>query len=171
MIFIGVIIAGVLISQDLSKKSENPVDKLNQLNPTPSVKVNNLKAQFSTPAPSPTEGPEPPIATLNGGLKVQDFASGSGKAVESGNTIVVHYIGSLKNGQVFDSSVARNQPFVFDIGQGQVIKGWEEGLIGMKVGGKRKLTIPPELGYGDQGSESIPPNSTLIFQVELVAIK
>lgn len=171
MVFVGLIVAGILISQDFTRKNENPVDKLNQLNPSPSIKPDNLKAEYSTPAPSPTNGPEPAIVSFPSGLKIQDFATGSGKTVESGDTIVVHYVGALQDGTVFDSSIPRNQPFVFDIGQGQVIKGWEEGLIGMKVGGKRKLIIPPQLGYGEQGTGGIPPNSTLIFEVQLVAIK
>jgi FKBP-type peptidyl-prolyl cis-trans isomerase len=91
--------------------------------------------------------------------------------VKSGDTITVNYVGKLTNGQTFDSSYTRNQPFTTVIGTGQVIKGWDKGLIGMKVGGKRRLTIPPDLGYGDQAAGSIPPNSTLIFEIELVAIQ
>jgi len=105
-------------------------------------------------------------------LKIEDLKIGQGKEVKSGDVITVHYLGKLTNGQKFDSSYDRNQPFETQIGVGQVIQGWDEGLLGMKVGGKRKLTIPPELGYGEQGaSAAIPPNSTLIFEIELISIK
>ncbi len=109
--------------------------------------------------------------TLPDGLKIEDEKIGTGAEVKSGDTISIHYLGTLENGQKFDSSYDRGTPFETQIGVGQVIKGWDEGVVGMKVGGKRKLTIPPSLGYGDQGAGSIPPNSTLIFEVELMAIK
>jgi FKBP-type peptidyl-prolyl cis-trans isomerase len=104
-------------------------------------------------------------------LKIEDLKIGTGSAAKSGDTIVINYLGTLQDGTKFDSSYDRGQPFETQIGVGQVIKGWDEGVIGMKVGGKRKLTIPPALGYGDQAAGSIPPNSTLIFEVELVGIK
>ena len=87
-----------------------------------------------------------------------------------GDTVSVHYVGTLTNGTVFDSSYSRNQPFTFRVGVGQVIAGWDQGIPGMKVGGKRRLTIPPSLGYGNQAVGSIPANSTLIFDVELLSI-
>jgi FKBP-type peptidyl-prolyl cis-trans isomerase len=105
------------------------------------------------------------------GLKIQDEKVGTGAAVKSGDTIVINYTGTLTNGTKFDSSYDRGTPFTTQIGVGQVIKGWDEGVIGMKVGGKRKLTIPPALGYGDQAMGSIPANSTLIFEVELEKIQ
>lgn len=104
-------------------------------------------------------------------LKIEDAKVGTGNAVKSGDTIVIHYKGTLENGTQFDSSYDRGQPFETKIGVGEVIKGWDEGVVGMKVGGKRKLIIPPSLGYGDQIVGSIPANSTLIFDVELVEIK
>jgi FKBP-type peptidyl-prolyl cis-trans isomerase len=113
----------------------------------------------------------PTQATDSGKLQIKDEKIGSGAAVKSGDTIVINYTGTLTNGTKFDSSYDRGQPFETQIGVGQVIKGWDEGVIGMKVGGKRKLIIPPSLGYGDQAIGSIPPNSTLIFEVELVGIK
>ena len=105
-------------------------------------------------------------------LKIDDLIIGTGAVPQVGNTIVVHYTGLLTNGKKFDSSVDRKQPFEFQIGVGKVIKGWDQGVITMKVGGKRKLTIPPELAYGnrDIGNGLIPPNSTLIFEVELLDI-
>lgn len=104
-------------------------------------------------------------------LKVEDIKVGTGSEVKSGDTVVINYVGTLPDGTKFDSSYDRGQPFETQIGVGRVIKGWDIGVMGMKVGGKRKLTIPPELGYGSQPAGSIPPNSTLIFELELVNIK
>ncbi|MCH8907215.1 MAG: FKBP-type peptidyl-prolyl cis-trans isomerase [Candidatus Heimdallarchaeota archaeon] len=106
-------------------------------------------------------------------LQIDDLKIGNGASPKNGNTVVVHYTGWLINGKKFDSSVDRNKPFEFKIGLGQVIKGWDEGVASMKIGGKRKLTIPPEMGYGDKdvGNGLIPPNSTLVFEVELLGIK
>jgi FKBP-type peptidyl-prolyl cis-trans isomerase len=104
-------------------------------------------------------------------LKIEDIKIGSGKQVKSGDNIVINYLGTLADGTKFDSSYDRGEPFETRIGTGQVIKGWDLGVVGMKVGGKRKLTIPPSLGYGDQAQGPIPANSTLIFEVELVDIK
>lgn len=109
--------------------------------------------------------------TMN--LKIETTQEGTGDAVvKSGDVISVHYTGKLENGTKFDSSVDRGTPFEFQIGQGMVIQGWEQGLLGMKVGEKRTLTIPSELGYGASGAGGIiPPNATLIFDVELISIK
>jgi FKBP-type peptidyl-prolyl cis-trans isomerase len=97
---------------------------------------------------------------------------GSGATAEKGQTVSVHYTGWLTNGKKFDSSLDRGQPFRFNLGAGQVIKGWDEGVAGMKVGGKRQLRIPPELGYGSRGAGGvIPPNATLIFDVELLGVR
>lgn len=105
------------------------------------------------------------------GLKYQDLVQGSGERIQSGQTASMHYTGYLTNGNKFDSSKDRGTPFVFKLGMGQVIEGWEKGVPGMKVGGKRRLTIPPELGYGARGAGSvIPPNATLIFEVDLLEI-
>jgi FKBP-type peptidyl-prolyl cis-trans isomerase len=104
-------------------------------------------------------------------LVIDDIMIGSGEEVKTGDTVAVHYIGTLQNGLEFDNSNKRGEPFSFTVGQGRVIKGWEEGLIGMKVGGKRILVIPPALAYGDKAIGPIPPNSTLVFAIELIEIK
>ncbi len=105
-------------------------------------------------------------------FKIEDIKVGNGTAVKSGDTVSINYIGTLTDGTKFDSTYDRKVPFETKIGVGQVIKGWDKGVVGMKVGGKRKLTIPPSLGYGAQGGGSkIPPNATLIFEVELMGIK
>ncbi len=112
------------------------------------------------------------VITTASGLKYEEVTVGTGAVAEVGKTVQVRYTGTLTNGTQFDSSVGRTPDyFEFKLGAGQVIKGWDEGIAGMKVGGKRKLTIPPELGYGAQGSGPIPANSTLLFDVELVAVK
>ncbi len=109
----------------------------------------------------------------NMGLTIETIQEGTGEQeVVSGDVIEVHYTGKLEDGKVFDSSVERGTPFEFQIGQGMVIAGWEQGILGMKIGEKRTLTIPSEMGYGSRGAGGIiPPNATLIFDVELISIK
>ena len=105
------------------------------------------------------------------GLKYADLATGDGEVASAGQRVSVHYTGWLTDGTKFDSSVERNEPFAFMLGRGMVIKGWDEGVQGMRVGGRRKLTIPPQLGYGTAGAGGvIPPNATLVFDVELLAV-
>jgi peptidylprolyl isomerase len=109
--------------------------------------------------------------TTASGLKYVDVVVGKGASPTAGKQVKVHYTGTLENGKKFDSSVDRNEPFSFTIGVGQVIKGWDEGVMTMKVGGKRKLTIPAKLGYGASGAGGvIPPNATLLFDVELLDV-
>ena len=110
--------------------------------------------------------------TTPSGLKYVDQVVGTGEVAVAGKTANVHYTGWLENGKKFDSSVDRGQPFSFPLGAGRVIKGWDEGVQGMKVGGKRKLTIPSDLGYGSRGAGGvIPPNATLVFDVELLGVR
>lgn len=105
------------------------------------------------------------------GLKYEDLTVGEGDIAEAGHMVTVHYTGWLTDGNKFDSSKDRNDPFRFKLGASQVIRGWDEGVAGMKIGGTRKLTIPPQLGYGAQGAGGvIPPNATLVFEVELLGI-
>ena len=105
------------------------------------------------------------------GMKVEILKEGSGDAAKSGDAVTVNYVGTLENGTKFDSSIDRGTPFQFTLGQNRVIQGWELGVVGMKVGEKRKLTIPPELGYGDQAVGGvIPANATLVFEIDLLGI-
>jgi FKBP-type peptidyl-prolyl cis-trans isomerase FkpA len=110
--------------------------------------------------------------TMSNGLVIEDIKIGEGQEVEKFNIVTVNYTGLLEDGTKFDSSLNPGRtPFRFTVGAGQVIKGWDEGLVGMKVGGKRKLTIPPELGYGSRDNGPIPANSTLIFEIDLLGIE
>ena len=113
---------------------------------------------------------DPTVITTASGLRYQDLETGSGDPATEGDTVIVHYTGWLTDGTKFDSSVDRQQPFSFTLGLREVIQGWEEGVEGMRIGGKRKLIIPPELAYGEReiGNGLIPANSTLIFEVELL---
>jgi peptidylprolyl isomerase len=109
--------------------------------------------------------------TMDGGLEVTDLTVGMGAEATNGKTVSVHYVGTLENGTKFDSSRDRGTPFEFTLGAGEVIKGWDQGVLGMKVGGKRKLVIPADLAYGNRAIGNIPANSTLVFEVELLGIK
>ena len=135
------------------------------------------ETQSAAPSPQPRDSKESAPATpksdagATAGLKIKDEVIGKGPSAKSGDRVTVHYTGWLLDGTKFDSSKDRNEPFSFSLGAGEVIPGWDQGVAGMKVGGKRKLTIPPELGYGARGAGGvIPPNATLRFDVELLKI-
>jgi FKBP-type peptidyl-prolyl cis-trans isomerase FkpA len=134
-----------------------------------------LAALIMTLALCSCEGParvSGPGTTTPSGLQYWDVVVGTGAVAEKGKKVVVNYTGWLTNGKKFDSSVERYRPFVFPLGAGKVIKGWDEGVAGMKEGGKRRLLIPPELGYGAPGAPpDIPPNATLVFDVELMKVE
>lgn len=128
-------------------------------------------AQTGTEAQTSQAQPEVKAEAVTD-LKIEELKAGTGAEAVAGKNVKVHYTGWLTDGKKFDSSVDRGTPFTFSLGAGQVIQGWDKGVAGMKVGGKRKLTIPPSLGYGERGAGGvIPPNATLVFEVELLGIE
>lgn len=136
----------------------------------PAAAATPSPAPASTHAAAPHAGPK--LITLPDGLQYLDQVVGKGAQPAAGRTVTVHYVGRLlTNGSIFDASRSHGGPFSFTIGVGQVIKGWDEGVATMHVGGKRRLIVPPELAYGDRGVGSIPPNASLVFDVELLDVK
>ncbi len=133
----------------------------------------NIKVETSNPDENVTVSAEPVTNTNsnNNKMNIEILKTGEGAAAKNGDKVTVNYVGTLTNGTKFDSSIDRGQPFSFTLGAGQVIKGWDQGVLGMKVGEKRKLTIPSDLAYGSQGAGSvIPPDATLIFEIDLLKI-
>lgn len=137
-----------------------------------SAPVATPAADATAPADAATSAPQAATEqTLPSGTRYTDLIVGTGNEAQAGNVVSVHYTGTLEDGTKFDSSRDRNQPFDFPLGGGQVIKGWDEGVAGMKVGGRRSLVIPADQAYGNRQMGPIPPNSTLLFEVDLLAIK
>ncbi len=137
-----------------------------------SASIGAIEVKINPEGVKKMEKTDDSTTTTASGLKYTDLTPGKGASPKTGQTVKVHYTGWLENGKKFDSSVDRGQPFEFTIGVGQVIKGWDEGVSTMKMGGKRKLIIPSALAYGPRGAGSdIPPNATLIFEVELLGIQ
>ncbi len=146
-------------SQDTTRISNFNADLESAASNSANTSVNNTNMNNSQPS-QPSEG-----------LKIEDVVVGTGATATAGKNVTVHYTGRFPNGQIFDSSVSRGEPFTFPLGAGRVIAGWDQGVEGMKVGGKRKLSVPPELGYGMEDYHSIPGGSTLLFDVELLGVQ
>lgn len=167
-IFIVIVFIGVVIGSWLKKTPQ--VENVNQSAPEEQVVENkDLPEQATTPADT---GKKINKVTTIQGMKIETTKEGAGVEIKNGQTAVVHYTGKLTDGTTFDSSKTRGTPFEFPLGAGMVIKGWDMGVLGMKVGETRMLTIPADLGYGERGAGGvIPPNATLVFEVELLGIK
>ncbi len=155
LLFIGFVVIALSFS-----KEEKP-----QPTPTPD---NEIKLNLGG---NNNQNKEQNTQNIVSDLQIEDSVVGEGKEAQVGNKVTVNYKGTLLDGTEFDSSYRRGDPFSFVLGQGQVIQGWERGILGMKEGGKRKLIIPPSLGYGSQQMGSIPPNSVLVFEVELLTVE
>lgn len=159
-----IIVALVIVGVGIVLWTQTPRESVTQESQIPE---SNQQIQTSMP-----EQTNITMQTLPSGLQIGDEVVGTGVEAVVGKKVSVHYTGTLLNGTKFDSSLDRGEPFEFPLGAGYVIKGWDEGVQGMKVGGKRKLIIPSDLGYGSRGAGSaIPPNATLVFEVELLGVK
>jgi peptidylprolyl isomerase len=172
LISFGIVAVAVLVLFFAQPQSGS--DKAIASEPPATIIANNAIENINTTTEEPTmtaAANDADLVTTESGLKYKELKVGAGATPTQGQTVTVHYVGTLEDGSKFDSSRDRNSPFSFKLGVGQVIKGWDEGLSTMKVGGRRQLVIPPELGYGARGAGGvIPPNAVLIFDVELLKI-
>ena len=159
--FLAVVVA-VIAFRQTEQPAAPPTPAPTALTPTTTPDASKTPAtpEPDEPAPDPSEQ-----------LKIEDIKVGTGPSPKPGDRVTVHYTGRLTDGTEFDSSVGRNQPFTFTLGAHDVIPGWEQGVATMKVGGKRKLTVPLSLGYGSKGKAPIPPNSTLVFDIEFLKVE
>ncbi len=172
----GVMLAcvAVLVVAQFSSRSEAIADTMPKQSMADLVAdlVVSEGAKMKSTTPTPKKTMSENTTTTASGLQYVELVEGTGASPKAGQKVTVHYTGTLEDGTKFDSSRDRNDPFSFQIGIGQVIKGWDEGVMSMKMGGRRKLIIPSDLGYGARGAGGvIPPNATLIFDVELLGIK
>lgn len=165
-----VAVGGFLVS-----RIPDPTNANLSQNEISSVNIESTATDSGSALGASTETKTPNASTsgikMDNKLKIEDLTTGTGTEAVAGKKVTVNYLGTLTNGTKFDSSYDRNEPFSFNLGAGDVIAGWDQGVAGMKVGGKRKLTIPSELGYGAMDLGSIPPNSTLLFEVELLNVE
>jgi FKBP-type peptidyl-prolyl cis-trans isomerase len=173
------LLALTLTGTGCAKLTEPPKEEPMQAEPA-AEKPDPMKALAAMASAKPAEKPpepeakpaEPTPPPSDEKLGVKDLVVGKGAVAKLGDNVKVHYVGTLPDGKEFDASKKHGQPFEFELGAGRVIRGWDQGVAGMKVGGKRKLVIPPSLGYGARGSPPvIPPNSTLNFEIELLEVK
>jgi FKBP-type peptidyl-prolyl cis-trans isomerase len=155
----------LLMAQD-KPAADKPADK-----PAAAASDKTVEKTIEKPADKPAAGETGKTTTTASGLKITTVQEAKNPGALAGDIVWVHYTGKLTSGKVFDSSVGKGKPFKFTLGQGEVIKGWDEGIVGMKIGEKRQLTIPPDLGYGERGAgNDIPPGATLMFDVEMIGI-
>jgi len=172
LISVGVMVV-FLVLLVVAQVSQPRAEAIAAERPTAALETAPLSiAQLPVPDSTSLDATSEPtdVITTDSGLQYVDIQEGTGATPQSGQTVTVHYTGTLQDGTKFDSSRDRDRPFSFRLGAGQVIRGWDEGISTMKVGGRRQLIIPPELGYGSRGVGPIPPNSTLLFDVELLRI-
>jgi FKBP-type peptidyl-prolyl cis-trans isomerase len=174
---LGTYIFAALAVVGCSKLTEPPKQEAIQTESAPVASgASGAEEKQAPPNPhgtaKPAEPAKPAEAPSNEKLEIKDLVVGKGAEAKAGDTVSVHYVGTLTDGKEFDASKKHGKPFDFELGAGRVIKGWDQGVAGMKVGGKRKLTVPPSLGYGARGFPPvIPPSSTLVFEVELLEVK
>jgi peptidylprolyl isomerase len=173
-IIVFIILFAVIVYLASDAKTKTATDTMKgdiQISVAPQTEMQQSDVQSAQDQSQNPTGGDTSVNPQGANLEMKDEVVGTGDQAVAGKKVTVHYTGTLVDGTKFDSSVDRNQPFSFTLGTGEVIAGWDQGVAGMKVGGKRKLTIPPSLGYGSQANGPIPANSTLLFDVELLKVE